>query len=120
MRDRIHRKNSGRSQTRTGATDKWDAYETAVNEMIQKTSTSYAPWHILESVDKKYARIKALKIVVEELEKVLGERIILSQLSFQLINMFEFNDHHAKTDCKGQKVGNRSCIKYAHNAEKMR
>jgi polyphosphate kinase 2 (PPK2 family) len=52
--------------------DKWDAYETAVNEMIQKTSTTYAPWHILESVDKKYARIKALKIVVEELEKVLG------------------------------------------------
>lgn len=52
--------------------DKWDAYETAVNEMIQKTSTSYAPWHILESVDKKYARIKALKIVVEEQEKVLG------------------------------------------------
>lgn len=52
--------------------DKWDAYETAVNEMIAKTSTSYAPWHILESVDKKYARIKALKIVVEELEKVLG------------------------------------------------
>ena len=40
--------------------------------MIPKTSTSYAPWHILESVDKKYARIKALKIVVEELEKVLG------------------------------------------------
>ena len=34
--------------------------------------------------------------------------------------MFEFNDHHAKTDCKGQKVGNRSCIKYTHNAEKMR
>lgn len=43
-----------------------------VYRMIQKTSTSYAPWHILESVDKKYARIKALKIVVVELEKVLG------------------------------------------------
>ena len=51
--------------------EKWDAYETAVNEMIQKTSTVYAPWHILESVDKKYARIKALKIVIEELEKAL-------------------------------------------------
>ena len=51
--------------------DKWDQYETAVNEMIQKTSTVYAPWHILESTDKKYARIKALRIVVEELEKVL-------------------------------------------------
>lgn len=51
--------------------EKWDAYEEAVDEMLQKTSTTYAPWHILESVDKKYARIKALRIVVEELEKVL-------------------------------------------------
>ena len=39
--------------------------------MLQKTSTTFAPWHILESVDKKYARIKALRIIVEELEKVL-------------------------------------------------
>lgn len=51
--------------------EKWDEYEVVVNEMIQKTSTTFAPWHILESVDKKYARIKALKIVIEELEKVL-------------------------------------------------
>ena len=42
--------------------DKWDQYEDAVNEMLQKTSTEYAPWHILESVDKKYARIKALNV----------------------------------------------------------
>ena len=51
--------------------DKWDQYETAVNEMIAKTSTTYAPWYVLESVDKKYARIKALKIVIKELEKAL-------------------------------------------------
>ncbi len=51
--------------------EKWDQYEQAVDEMLQKTSTTYAPWHILESVDKKYARIKALKIVVEALEKAL-------------------------------------------------
>ena len=51
--------------------EKWDLYEDAVNEMLKKTSTTYAPWHILESVDKKYARIKALKIVIEELEKAL-------------------------------------------------
>jgi polyphosphate:AMP phosphotransferase len=51
--------------------EKWDLYEQAVDEMIAKTSTTYAPWHILESTDKKYARIKALKIVIEELEKVL-------------------------------------------------
>ena len=52
---------------------KWDKYEAAVDEMIEKTSTSYAPWHILESVDKKYARIKALKIVIKEIQKALRE-----------------------------------------------
>jgi polyphosphate:AMP phosphotransferase len=52
--------------------EKWDLYEEAVDEMLQKTSTTYAPWHILESVDKKYARIKALKIIIEELEKALN------------------------------------------------
>lgn len=51
--------------------EKWDVYETAINEMIRKTSTKFAPWHILESVDKKYARIKALQIIVDELEKRL-------------------------------------------------
>ena len=53
--------------------EKWDLYEAAVNEMLKKTSTSFAPWHILESNDKKYARIKALKIVIEEIEKKLDK-----------------------------------------------
>ena len=39
--------------------------------MIQKTSTKFAPWYILESNDKKYARIKALKIVIKAIEKKL-------------------------------------------------
>ena len=51
--------------------EKSDQYEEAVDEMLKKTSTTFAPWHILESVDKKYARIKALKIVIEEIEKAL-------------------------------------------------
>ncbi|MBR1670322.1 MAG: polyphosphate:AMP phosphotransferase [Butyrivibrio sp.] len=54
--------------------EKWDQYETAIDEMIEKTSTAFAPWHILESVDKKYARIKALTIVIDEIERALKER----------------------------------------------
>lgn len=54
--------------------EKWDLYEEAVNEMIQKTSTKTAPWHIIESNDKKYARIKTLKIVTEALEDALKKR----------------------------------------------
>jgi len=51
--------------------DKWDAYETAVDEMIDKTNTDYAPWTVVESNNKKYARIKTLKLVAETLEEKL-------------------------------------------------
>ncbi len=51
--------------------EKWNLYESAVNEMLAKTSTKNAPWYILESVDKRYARIKALKIVIEAIENAL-------------------------------------------------
>ena len=51
--------------------EKWDLYEDAVNEMLQKTNTTFAPWHVLESNDKKYARIKALKIIIEAIEQRL-------------------------------------------------
>lgn len=52
--------------------EKWDLYEEAVDEMLQKTNTTYAPWYVLESNDKKYARIKALKTIICEIEKRMG------------------------------------------------
>ena len=36
--------------------------------MHQKTSTENAPWFIIESNDKHYARIQALKMIVKALE----------------------------------------------------
>lgn len=50
---------------------KWDAYEKAVDEMLVRTSTNYAPWHIVEANSKYYARIKILETVVDSLEKRL-------------------------------------------------
>ena len=49
--------------------EKWPQYEEAVDEMLQKTSTENAPWVIIQSNDKQYARIQALKIIVKALEK---------------------------------------------------
>ena len=43
----------------------------AVDEMMLRTSTTEAPWHIIEANSKLYARIKVLEIVVEALEKRL-------------------------------------------------
>ncbi|MBR1407349.1 MAG: phosphate--AMP phosphotransferase [Clostridia bacterium] len=54
--------------------EKWDLYEQAVDEMLQKTNTVYAPWYVLESNDKKYARIKALGIVVDAIQKACRDK----------------------------------------------
>ena len=49
--------------------DKWDIYVSAIEKMLEKTSTAYAPWHIISGNSKKYARIEILKIITERLEK---------------------------------------------------
>ena len=54
--------------------EKWDLYEHAVNDMVERTSTEYAPWTLLEANDKRYARIKALKIFCQRLENALGNK----------------------------------------------
>jgi polyphosphate:AMP phosphotransferase len=55
--------------------EKWPQYEEAIDEMLEKTSTETAPWHIIESNDKKYARIKTLKLTIAALEKACAEKI---------------------------------------------
>ena len=52
--------------------DKFPQYRAAVEDMFRLTSTRNAPWIILESDDKYYARVKALRIINEALEKRLG------------------------------------------------
>ena len=53
--------------------EKWPQYETAVNDMLRYTSTDFAPWNIVEGNDKKYARVKTLKIINRMIEKRLEE-----------------------------------------------
>ena len=50
---------------------KWDEYEEAVNEMIERTDTSYAPWTVVEAEDKRYARVKVLQTVTDRIARGL-------------------------------------------------
>ncbi len=52
--------------------DKWDQYEEAVNEMLARTNTSYAPWTVVESNDKRYGRIKTMETIIRAAEERLG------------------------------------------------
>jgi polyphosphate:AMP phosphotransferase len=51
---------------------RWDDYKVAADEMLQKTSTTGAPWIVIESRDKRFSRVKVLKTVVETIEKELS------------------------------------------------
>ena len=47
---------------------KWDDYEQALNDMIDRTSTRHAPWTLVEANDKHFARVKVLRTIVDALE----------------------------------------------------
>lgn len=51
--------------------EKWEEYEVAVCDMIDRTSTEIAPWTLVEANDKNYARIKVLKTLCDAVEKAL-------------------------------------------------
>ncbi|OLN21445.1 UDP-galactose-lipid carrier transferase [Domibacillus antri] len=53
--------------------NKWDAYTDAAEEMMRRTDHDYAPWHVIEGNDKKYARVTILRKTVEHIEKYVLE-----------------------------------------------
>ena len=54
--------------------DKYPQYKAAVNDMFRLTSTAYAPWVLLDSNDKLYARVKVLQTVNDALEARLRDK----------------------------------------------
>jgi len=56
--------------------EKWDDYEQAVSDMVDRTSTAVAPWTLVEANDKNFARIKILKTLCERIEAMLKRKDI--------------------------------------------
>src|SRR2546421_7188053 len=50
---------------------RWEAYEAAICDMVDRTSTEVAPWTLVEAEDKRYARIKVLKTITRRVERAL-------------------------------------------------
>ena len=54
--------------------EKWDAYQQAICDMVERTSTGNAPWTLVEANDKNYARVKILRTLCERVEAELSGR----------------------------------------------
>ena len=53
-------------------------YLEAYKDMLDKTDTEYAPWHVIASDDKRHARLEGLEIIVDELSR--GTKITPQEL----------------------------------------
>lgn len=60
--------------------EKWERYEEAAEEMFAKTDRNDAPWCIIPSNNKKYARLETLRIIIECIEKELEKRQISASI----------------------------------------
>jgi polyphosphate kinase 2 (PPK2 family) len=45
------------------------AYESAVEDMLERTDQQLAPWQLVEAESKRYARVKVLETLVTEIER---------------------------------------------------
>ncbi len=53
---------------------KWDLYHVAVNQAIQRTHTTLAPWHLIPANNKFYARVRVIEVVTQAIRKALRDR----------------------------------------------
>lgn len=56
--------------------ERYDEYYAAIEEMLERTSTTHAPWAVVEATDKRWAEVETLTYIVEAIEtrlKVLGK-----------------------------------------------
>ena len=52
--------------------EKRAAYTDAVEDMLDRTSTTQAPWHLIEGDSKRFARLRVVETVNQAIETAIG------------------------------------------------
>ncbi|OTG87254.1 phosphate--AMP phosphotransferase [Acinetobacter sp. ANC 3813] len=47
---------------------RWDDYLNAAADMLERTNTAYAPWHVISTNDKSTARLEVLRAILKQLK----------------------------------------------------
>jgi polyphosphate kinase 2 (PPK2 family) len=61
---------------------KREQYIEAYDDMLEKTDTRHAPWHVIASDDKRHARLEGLRVAVDTLSE--GVEIVEQELDPQV------------------------------------
>ena len=54
----------------------YETYADSVEDLLARTGTPAAPWHVIPSTDKYFARVAVLKTIIDTLEVRLGHKAI--------------------------------------------
>ena len=54
----------------------WGDYQSAYEDMLNKTANKTAPWYVIPADDKQYARVKCLSIIADQLQQVTDSKRI--------------------------------------------
>lgn len=54
--------------------ERWADYEAAIEDMMEETSTKWAPWYLVPANDKPFGRLAAFKILIARLGKGVSLR----------------------------------------------
>lgn len=65
--------------------DKWDEYEDAKENMFRYTHNTFAPWHIIESNDKKSARLNCMRHFLNTIPYAEKDEKLVRQIDHELV-----------------------------------
>ena len=63
----------------------WDQYMAAYEEAINETSKDFAPWYVIPADDKWFARVAAIQIIIDALEKMDSKFPTLSAKDIEVL-----------------------------------
>ena len=66
----------------------WDKYQKAYEDILSRTSTDYAPWHIIPADNKEFARLSVANAIVATLEKYNFQYPTLSKKEFDNLSLY--------------------------------
>ena len=83
--------------------EKFDEYTQAMNDMVVRTSTIHAPWIIIPSMNKQYARVEVLKHFINTALYALNKKGIKVHLNKNVTDILTENKE-ITVPIKGRKV----------------
>lgn len=67
------------------ALSKWDDYTKARSEMLERTHTDYAPWHVIRANDKRRARLGAISSVLNAMDYRHKDKELVANIDHSIV-----------------------------------